>query len=69
MARETFESQKVELTLVGKGEESKQTLGNLKETVTSDDILALGGLFEELGPAETLLGEMVTIKRSSHKKS
>ncbi len=66
MYRGNFQSQKVELSLKQGGKTSKQTLANVRETASSESLVALGRLFEELAPTGTLLEEVVTIARVSH---
>lgn len=66
MYQEKFQSQKVEVTLTQGGDKSKQTLANIKAEATSEGLVALGHLLEELAPTGTLLSEVVTIKRVGH---
>ncbi|MBP1042435.1 hypothetical protein I6N95_15560 [Vagococcus sp. BWB3-3] len=66
MYRGNFQSQKVELSLKQGGKTSKQTLANVRETASSESLVALGRLFEELAPTDAVLAEVVTIARVSH---
>lgn len=66
MYQEKFDSQKTEVTLNQGGMKSKQTMANVREKANSEGLMALGKLFEELGPVGTLLDEVVTVKRYNH---
>lgn len=66
MYQERFDSQKAEVTLTQGGVKSKQTLANVREKANSEGMMALGKLFEEIGPTGTLLDEVATVKRYNY---
>lgn len=69
MAQSTFVAQSVELAFVDEGKTVKQTINNLKETVSSDQLLELGKLFDEMSPEDIKLEEIVTVKRVRHSEN
>lgn len=68
MAQSRFLQQSIELGFVEdyEGKKVKQTIANLKESVTSEQALALGDLFAEMAPEKITLQDIVTIKRTRH---
>lgn len=48
------------------GKNTKQVIPNLKDTSSSEQILALGALFAELVPEKVTLQDIVTVKRTRH---
>ncbi|MBP1040096.1 hypothetical protein I6N95_03620 [Vagococcus sp. BWB3-3] len=67
MAQTAFLSHAAEIGYTSIGKKSKQQLPNLKETVESDTMVALGNLFVKLIPKDDVkLEEVVTVKRTRH---
>lgn len=67
MGQAVFQDQKVELTFQdGLSKASRQTLANLKEEVTTDQVLQLSQLFGELAPVGMELTDTMTVKRMKH---
>lgn len=62
-----FDSKKTTLTFKALGDDKArtQTLGNLKENASDDNILALGEIFDNLAPTEEPL-EKLTIVNTHH---
>ena len=62
-----FDSKKSTLTFkaIGDDKARQQTLTNLKETASDDNILALGEIFDNLAPNEEPL-ERLTIVNTHH---
>ncbi|WP_314068304.1 hypothetical protein [uncultured Vagococcus sp.] len=67
MAEAVFLQHSAEIGYTTEGQKSKQTLPNLKETVQSDKLVALGQLFVDLIPKDQIkVDEIVTVKRTRH---
>ncbi len=66
MATTAFVRHDVEIGYEAPGSSTKQTFPNLKETIDSDKMIALGQLFGEMLPDGIELSEVVTVKRLRH---
>lgn len=64
MAESVFLQHGAEIGYTAEGKKSKQSLPNLKETVQSDKMVALGQLFVELIPENDVkVEEVISVKR------
>ncbi|MBP1042834.1 hypothetical protein I6N95_17595 [Vagococcus sp. BWB3-3] len=70
MAESVFLQHGVEIGYTSGGQKSKQAIPNLKETITSDKMVALGQLFVQMIPKDVVkVDEVVTVKRTRHQSS
>lgn len=69
MAVTAFVKHDVEVGYETPGRSTKQSFPNLKETVDSDQMVALGQLFVEMLPEGIELSEVVTVKRLRHQSA